>query len=178
MDATASGLNTGISDAIYAFPMTFGHYFFRADFAHQWDATPFAPINNAGVAGQVEISYNHIEKPEYVRWMPWHPNTFVSKGTQWYPRTGGSWMLSIKTPGTTGPTEPAYCYAVNCEVTDGTAVWIMMLANTSTRSRTPPAHPTWPEPMPKRLQEIQSGRLKSPARREKAVCLEVVLMGR
>ena len=37
--------------------------------------------------------------------------------------------VSVHTAGTAGDIEPAYCYAVNCLVQDGSAVWLMQIAD-------------------------------------------------
>jgi hypothetical protein len=74
----------------------------------------------------VEIAFNEITKPEWMRVSTWSPRTRVQRGKAMLPVKGAVIALQARNAGTTGDTEPVWPAAVGSTVNDGGVVWQVM----------------------------------------------------
>ena len=111
LTASSSGLGLGAIWSTRSFP--------GGDLDYYYSTTGCNP----GCNGTLDIGYNFIYMPEFIRWQFWAPNQHVTPGAVWQIGNGGPFEIVAQTTGTTGAAEPSWDLTPGHIIADGTATW-------------------------------------------------------
>jgi hypothetical protein len=74
----------------------------------------------------IELAFNDITKPSWMRTANWTANTRVPKGKSMLPASGAVIWMQARNAGVTGTTQPQWPSAMGSTVNDGSVVWEVM----------------------------------------------------